>query len=92
VAQRELLRDGVPPLPDVEELAKVSRRPAFSTGPVFAFYWPQGERAAVVRRMTIACTALGAPMLFQRFPHRPPVLCGRLHDDFLDVLLDQPVG
>ena len=31
-------------------------------------------------------------MLFQRFPHRPPVLRGRLHDDFLDVLLDQPVG
>ena len=31
-------------------------------------------------------------MLFQRFPHRPPVLRGRLHDDFLDILLDQPVG
>ena len=31
-------------------------------------------------------------MLFQRFPHRPPVLRGRLHDDFLDLLLDQPVG
>ena len=31
-------------------------------------------------------------MLFQRFPHRPPVLRGRLHDDFLDLVLDQPVG
>jgi hypothetical protein len=31
-------------------------------------------------------------MLFQGFPDRPPVLRGRLHDDFLDVLLDQPVG
>jgi hypothetical protein len=31
-------------------------------------------------------------MLFQRFPHRPPVLRGRLHNDFLDVLRDQPVG
>ena len=41
---------------------------------------------------TIARTALGAPLLFQRLPHRPPVLRGRFHDDFLDVVLDQPVG
>jgi hypothetical protein len=34
---------------------------------------------------TVAPAASGAPMLFQRFPHRPPVLRGRLHDDFLDV-------
>jgi hypothetical protein len=49
------------------------------------------ERAREARR-TIARAASRAPMLFQRFPHRPPVLRGRLHDDFLDVLLDQPVG
>jgi hypothetical protein len=49
------------------------------------------ERAREARR-TIAGAASRAPMLFQRFPHRPPILRGRLHDDFLDVLRDQPVG
>jgi hypothetical protein len=47
---------------------------------------PREPRGAVAR------AALGAPMLFQGFPHRPPVLCGRLHDDFIDVVVDQPVG
>src|SRR3954469_25752021 len=49
------------------------------------------ERAGEPRR-TLAGTTSGAPMLFQGFPHRPPVLRGRLHDDLLNVLLDQPVG
>jgi hypothetical protein len=49
------------------------------------------KRARESRR-TVARTTAGSPMLFQRLPHRPPVLRGRLHDDFLDVLLDQPVG
>ena len=40
----------------------------------------------------VARAASGPPVLFQRFPHRPPVLRGRFHDDFLDLLLDQPVG
>jgi hypothetical protein len=35
---------------------------------------------------------LRPPVLFQRFPDRPPILRGRLHDDFLDPVLDQPVG
>ena len=35
---------------------------------------------------------LRPPVLFQGFPHRPPVLRGRFHHDFLDFVLDQPVG
>jgi hypothetical protein len=31
-------------------------------------------------------------MLLERFPHRPPVLRGRFHHDFLDLALDQPVS
>jgi hypothetical protein len=31
-------------------------------------------------------------MLFQGFRHRPPVLRGRLHHDFIDLVFDQPVG
>jgi len=34
----------------------------------------------------------GSPVLFQGVPDRPPVLSGRLNDDFLDRVLDQPVG
>ena len=49
------------------------------------------ERAREPRRADARATP-GAPMLFQRFPHRPPVLRSRLHDDFLDLVLDQPVG
>jgi hypothetical protein len=49
------------------------------------------ERAREPRRAA-ASSATGSPMLFQRFPHRPPVLRGRLHDDCLDFVLDQPVG
>jgi hypothetical protein len=30
-------------------------------------------------------------VLFQGFPHWAPVLRRRLHDDFLDVMLDEPV-
>jgi hypothetical protein len=36
--------------------------------------------------------ALRSPVLLQGLPHRPPVLRGRLHDDFFDVVLDQPRG
>src|SRR5262249_45607517 len=46
---------------------------------------PTGARA-------VARTALWPPVLFERFPHRSPVLRGRFHDDFLDLLLDEPVG
>jgi hypothetical protein len=35
---------------------------------------------------------LWPPTLLQGFPHRPPVLRGRFHHDFLDLLRDQPVG
>jgi hypothetical protein len=49
------------------------------------------ERAREGRR-AVARAAPRAPVLFQGLPHRPPVLRGRLHDDFLDLLLDQPVG
>jgi hypothetical protein len=49
------------------------------------------ERAREPRR-AVTSPASGSPVLFQDFPHRPPVLRGRLHDDFLDVLLDQPLG
>jgi hypothetical protein len=31
-------------------------------------------------------------MLLECLPHRPPVLRGRFHDDFLDLALDQPVS
>jgi hypothetical protein len=31
-------------------------------------------------------------VLFQGFPHRPPVLRGRFHDDFFNLVLDEPVG
>ena len=44
------------------------------------------------RRRAVARAALRSPVLFQRFPHRPPVLRGRFHDDFLDLVLDEPVG
>jgi hypothetical protein len=47
---------------------------------------PRQSRRAFTR------APLGSPVLFQGFPHRPPVLRGRLHDDFLDVVLDEPVG
>ena len=32
------------------------------------------------------------PVAFQRVPHRAPVLRGRLHHDFFDLVLDQPLG
>ena len=32
------------------------------------------------------------PVAFQRVPHRAPVLRGRFHHHFLDLLLDQPLG
>src|SRR5580765_2466707 len=41
------------------------------------------------RRRAVPCTASGPPVLFERVPHRPPVLRGRLHDGFIDVLGDQ---
>jgi hypothetical protein len=44
------------------------------------------------RRRAVARAALGTPLRFQGFPHRPPILRGRLHDDFLDLMRDQPVG
>jgi hypothetical protein len=31
-------------------------------------------------------------MLLERFPHRPPVLRGRFHHNFLNLALDQPVS
>jgi hypothetical protein len=31
-------------------------------------------------------------VLLQGLPHGPPVLRGRLHDHFFDLVLDQPVG
>ena len=36
--------------------------------------------------------ASGSPVLFQGFPYRPPVLRGRLHDRFLDLVGDEVVG
>jgi len=49
------------------------------------------ERAREPRR-DVARAALGTPMQFQGFPHRPPILRGRLHHDFIDLVFDQPVG
>ena len=43
-------------------------------------------------RSTRARPALRPPVPLQDFPHRPPVLRGRFHDDFLDLTLDEPVG
>lgn len=43
-------------------------------------------------RGALAHAASGSPVLFERVPHRPPVLRGRLHDHFLDILRDQPLG
>ena len=40
----------------------------------------------------VACLAAESPVLFQGVPDRPPVLSGRLNNDFLDRVLDQPVG
>jgi len=40
----------------------------------------------------VSRTATGTPMLLECLPHRPPVLRGRFHDDFLDLALDQPVS
>jgi len=40
---------------------------------------------------TVARAPTRAPMLFERLPHRPPVLRGRFHDDFIDFVFDQPV-
>jgi hypothetical protein len=40
----------------------------------------------------VASSASCSPVLFQGLPYWSPVLRGRLHDDFLDLVLDQPVG
>jgi hypothetical protein len=38
------------------------------------------------------CPSGRLPVAFQRVPHRPPVLRGRLHHDLFDLLRDQPLG
>ena len=62
-----------------------------AAGPAIRLRLGEMERAREARR-AVARAASGSPVLFQGFPHRPPVLRGRLHDDFLDLVLDQPVG
>src|SRR5687767_336533 len=44
------------------------------------------------RWRAVARAAARAPMLFECLPHRPPVLRGRLHDDIVHLVLDQPIG
>ena len=59
-------------------------------GPRFDCAWARWTCPQGAARRTRPTS--GAPVLFQGFPHWPPVLRGQLHDDFLDLLLDQPVG
>ena len=85
-AQGELLRDQAfhQPL----RIGEILLAPAAST---IRLRLGEMERAREPRR-AVTRAAPGTPVLFQGFPHRPPVLRGRLHDDFLDLVLDQPVG
>jgi hypothetical protein len=59
--------------------------------PILELCLGEMERAREPRR-AVASSAMGSPVLFQNLPDRPPVLRGRLHDHFLDVLRDQPLG
>jgi hypothetical protein len=85
-AQGQLLRDQA-----LHQPLRIREVPLAAPGSAIRLRLGEMKRAREPWR-TSARTASGAPMLFQRFPHRPPVLRGRFHDDFLDVLLDQPVG
>lgn len=41
------------------------------------------------RRLSVHATPQRRlPVVLQRVPHRTPVLRGRLHDDFFDLVLD----
>jgi hypothetical protein len=62
-----------------------------TAGPAIRLRLREMERARQARR-TGARAPLWPPVLLQGFPHRPPVLRGRFHDDFLDLLLDEPTG
>jgi hypothetical protein len=46
-----------------------------------------GDRARISAR-----PALRSPVPLQRLPHRSPILRGRLHHDFVDLALDEPVS
>ena len=82
----ELLRDQA-----FHQPLRIGEVPLAPAGSAIRLRLGEMERAREPRR-TIARPASGSPVLFQGFPHRPPVLRGRLHDDFLDVVLDEPVG
>ena len=85
-AQGQLLRDQA-----FHQPLRIREVLLAAAGPTIRLRLGEMERAREARR-TVARPALRPPVLLQRFPHRPPVLRGRFHHDFLDLVLDQPVG
>jgi hypothetical protein len=86
VAQGELLRDQA-----LHQSFRIRDVLLAAPGPAIRLRLGEMQRTREVRRSVVR-PAARSPVLFQGLLHWSPVLRGRLHDDFLDLVLDQPVG